>query len=155
MALEIEYKYLVIEEAWNKELAYEHRVIRQGYLQTDPNKTIRVRTKGLQGYLTIKGKAVGATRPEFEYEIPVDDANKLLDGFCTNLIDKTRYYVNHEGKTWEVDVFEGLNEGLIVAEIELNSEDEAYSLPNWVGENVTKDMRYANANLSIAPFSNW
>ncbi|MNQ93266.1 CYTH domain protein [compost metagenome] len=130
-------------------------MIRQGYLQTDPNKTIRVRTKGNQGYLTIKGKAVGASRLEFEYEIPVDEANELLDKFCSNLIDKTRYDVVHEGKTWEVDVFSGLNEGLIVAEIELTSEEETYTLPVWVGENVTSDMRYANSNLAVTPFSNW
>ncbi|SOD15165.1 CYTH domain-containing protein [Pedobacter xixiisoli] len=155
MAVEIEHKYLVLENIWDKEVAHDHMVIRQGYLQTDPNKTIRVRTKGPQGYLTIKGKAVGASRPEFEYEIPVEEANELLNHFCTNLIDKTRYYVVYEGKTWEVDVFGGLNEGLVVAEIELSSEGETYSLPSWAGENVTTDMRYANSNLTINPFSMW
>ncbi|MNK09093.1 CYTH domain protein [compost metagenome] len=155
MAVEIEFKYLIRKEVWSAELSHNHTVIRQGYLQTDPNKTIRVRTKGNQGYLTIKGKAVGASRLEFEYEIPVDEANELLDKFCSNLIDKTRYDVVHEGKTWEVDVFSGLNEGLIVAEIELTSEEETYTLPVWVGENVTSDMRYANSNLAVTPFSNW
>lgn len=155
MALEIEHKYLVVKEAWNTAFAHEHFVIRQGYLQTDPNKIIRVRTKGSKGYLTIKGKAVGASRLEFEYEIPVEEANELLDMFCTGIIDKTRYIVLYEGKTWEVDVFSGLNEGLIVAEIELASEEETYSLPTWIGENVTDDKKYANSNLSITPYTKW
>ncbi|RZJ48359.1 MAG: YbgC/FadM family acyl-CoA thioesterase [Chryseobacterium sp.] len=100
-------------------------------------------------------KKIPGVRIEFEYEIPVDEANELLDKFCSNLINKTRHYVIHEGKTWEVDVFSGLNEGLIVAEIELNSEEEKYALPVWVGENVTNDRRYANSNLALTPFSNW
>lgn len=113
MGVEIEHKYTVKSEAWNESFASESTLIRQGYMQTDPNKTIRVRTKGSKGYLTIKGKAIGATRLEFEYEIPVDDANVLLDKFCKDLIDKTRYIVLHDGKTWEVDVFSGTNQGLI------------------------------------------
>lgn len=155
MAVEIEHKYLVKIEEWNKVATTKYMEIRQGYLQTDPHKTIRVRTKGNQAYLTVKGKAVGASRLEFEYEIPVADANELLDKFCSNLIEKVRHYVIHEGKTWEIDVFTGLNAGLIVAEIELNSEDETYTLPSWAGANVTNEMKYANSNLSVTPFSRW
>lgn len=155
MAVEIEHKYLVEVEDWNNVVAVKNVQIRQGYLQTDPNKTIRVRTKGNQAYITIKGKSVGASRLEFEYEIPVADANELLDKFCSNLIEKVRHYVVHDGKTWEVDVFTGLNAGLIVAEIELNNEDETYTLPNWVGDNVTREVKYANSNLSVKPFSKW
>lgn len=155
MAVEIEHKYLVKLEEWTKVRTTKFTEIKQGYLQTDPNKTIRVRTKGNQAYITIKGKAVGASRLEFEYEIPLADAKELLDKFCSNLIEKVRYYLIHDGKTWEIDVFTGLNAGLIVAEIELNSEDETYTLPNWVGDNVTNDVRYANSNLSVTPFSKW
>lgn len=155
MGVEIEHKYLVKVAEWNNVQASDCVEIRQGYLQTDPNKTIRVRTKGNKAYFTIKGKAVGASRLEFEYEIPVADANELLDKFCSNLVEKVRHYVVHEGKTWEIDVFAGLNVGLIVAEIELNSEEEMYTLPNWVAENVTSEVKYANSNLSITPFSKW
>lgn len=155
MAVEIEHKYLVKVEEWNKVATTKCMEIRQGYLQTNPNKTIRVRTKGNQAYITIKGKAVGASRLEFEYEIPVADANELLDKFCSNLIEKVRHYIIHDDKTWEIDVFTGLNTGLIVAEIELNSEGETYTLPSWAGDNVTHEIKYANSNLSIMPFSRW
>jgi CYTH domain-containing protein len=124
-------------------------------LLTNPDKTIRVRTKGNNGYITIKGKTVGASRPEFEYEIPIADANELIDSFCANLIEKTRHIVIHDNKTWEIDEFKDLNEGLIVAEIELTSEDEKYSIPNWVDKNVTDDLRYANSNLTIKPYKTW
>lgn len=155
MAVEIEHKYLVKLVQWNSEAAFDSKEIRQGYLQTDPEKTVRVRTKGNQGYITIKGKAVGASRAEFEYEIPVADANELLNQFCSNLVEKTRYYIVHEHKTWEVDVFAGLNSGLIVAEIELTSEEETYTLPNWVEKNVTSELKYANSNLAVTPFAKW
>lgn len=155
MAIEIEHKYLVNKAEWNSIVADRYVEIRQGYLQTDPNKTIRVRTKGNQGFITIKGKSIGATRLEFEYEIPVADADELLDKFCSNLIEKLRYYIVHDHKTWEVDVFAGLNEGLIVAEVELDSEDQTYTLPIWVAENVTDNHSYANSNLAINPFSQW
>lgn len=155
MAIEIEHKYLVDQAEWDKSGAAEFVEIRQGYLQSDPDKTIRVRTKADKGYFTIKGKTMGASRLEFEYEIPLADANELLDKFCSQLIEKKRYHFVHNGKTWEVDVFEGLNQGLIVAEIELDSEQESYTLPNWIGDNVTNDVRYANSNLAIMPFSKW
>ena len=155
MPTEIEHKYLVQMYLW-KEVVPENSVeIKQGYLLTDPNKTIRVRTKGSQGYITIKGKSVGASRPEFEYEIPLKDALELLSNFSTSLIEKTRHYITYNNKLWEVDEFKGLNSGLILAEIELSDENENYSAPDWVGENVTDDQKYANSNLSIKPFTTW
>lgn len=155
MATEIEHKYLVNLDIWKSIIPKISFEIRQAYLQTDPEKTIRIRTKGKHGFITIKGKNVGASRLEFEYEIPIADANELINKFCSNLIEKTRHIVTHEGNDWEVDEFKGLNDGLIVAEIELTDESEKYSIPNWVGKNVTDDLRYANSNLTIKPFKSW
>ena len=155
MATEIEHKYLVKHDHWKNVQPDRSINIRQGYLLTDPDKTIRVRTSGDQGYLTVKGKSTGASRLEFEYEIPVADAIALLSVFCSNLIEKTRHMVTHAGKVWEVDVFRGDNDGLIVAEIELTHENENYSLPPWADKNVTNDARYANSNLSVKPFTTW
>jgi len=155
MATEIEHKYLVNAELWLQVEPKKSVEIKQGYLLTDPNKTVRVRTTGQVGFITIKGKTIGASRPEFEYEIPLADANQLIANFCNNVIEKTRHYIFTKNKTWEVDVFEGLNQGLIVAEIELNSEEELYQKPNWVTKNVTDDTNYVNSNLSIKPFSTW
>ena len=155
MATEIEHKYLVIKDIWGKVIPNKSVEIKQAYLLTDPEKTIRIRTKGNAGFITIKGKSNGASRLEFEYEIPIDDANDLINKFCSNLIEKTRHLVIHENHTWEVDEFKGLNAGLIVAEIELNSEDENYLIPDWIDKNVTDDLSYANSNLSIKPFSTW
>lgn len=155
MPTEIEHKYLVDESLWKNITPGKSVQVRQAYLLTDPDKTIRVRTKGEKGFITIKGRTTGASRPEFEYEIPLDEANELISRFCSNLIEKTRHYVAHEGKLWEVDVFEGLNAGLIVAEIELGSEEELYAKPVWVGMNVTRDAKYANSNLTMKPYSTW
>jgi CYTH domain-containing protein len=155
MATEIEHKFLVFKNIWEKVIPYKSVEIKQAYLLTDPEKTIRVRTKGNSGFITIKGKSNGASRLEFEYEIPIEDANELINKFCSNLIEKTRHIVIHDDNTWEVDEFKGLNEGLIVAEIELKSEDEKYSIPNWIDKNVTEDLRYANSNLTLKPFSTW
>ena len=155
MPTEIEHKYLVNTNLWSQVTPDKSVQIKQAYLLIDPNKTIRVRTDGEIGYITIKGKATGASRPEFEYSIPVDEANQLINDFCTNLIEKTRHYIIYDHKTWEVDVFEGLNSGLVVAEIELVNENENYIKPNWVEQNVTNDSKYANANLSIRPFNTW
>jgi CYTH domain-containing protein len=155
MATEIEYKYLVIKDIWKKVIPNKSVEIKQAYLLTDPEKTIRVRTKGNSGFITIKGKSTGASRLEFEYEIPIEDAIELINKFCSNLIEKTRHIVIHDNNTWEVDEFKGFNEGLIVAEIELTSEDEIYSIPDWIDKNVTEDLRYANSNLTIKPFTTW
>ncbi|MBS1634930.1 MAG: CYTH domain-containing protein [Bacteroidetes bacterium] len=155
MAIEIEHKYLVDMNLWKLVKPEKSVDIKQAYLLTDPDKTIRVRTKGAQGYITIKGRAVASSRPEFEYEIPLEDAHELIRYFCTNLVEKTRHLVTFEGKTWEVDEFHGANNGLMVAEIELNAEDEVYAKPAWVGNNVTADSRYANSQLAVKPFMSW
>jgi len=155
MPTETEHKYLVNLELWQQIIPDKSVHIKQAYLLTDPNKTIRIRTAGNSGFLTIKGKTIGASRPEFEYEIPIEEANQLIESFCSELIEKTRHYVVHENKTWEVDVFEGMNAGLIVAEIELEDEHEKYIKPNWITQDVTDDRRYANSNLSLNPFTIW
>lgn len=155
MGLEIEHKYLLKPESWNNVVPYKSVSLQQAYISTDPEKTIRVRTMNDKAYITIKGKASGARRLEFEYEIPLSDAHELIKNFSTNLVEKTRHYIDVGGKTWEVDEFKGANEGLFVAEIELVSEDEAYPLPDWVDLNITDDQRYANSNLALYPYSSW
>lgn len=155
MALEIERKFLVHHASWKEVVKPLGNEMRQGYLHADIDKTIRVRATNLKGFLTLKGKTIGATRSEFEYEIPKAEAIELLDLFATSELHKTRYEILFETYIWEVDVFHGKNEGLIVAEIELPSEDAVFSLPNWVAQEVTEDNRYYNANLSKTPFQEW
>jgi adenylate cyclase len=150
---EIERKYLVRGEAW-RELAPGLRY-RQGYLSTVKERTVRVRTVGDHGYLTVKGVTIGATRREFEYEIPGGDAVSLLELCEQPLVEKVRYRIPFGGLTWEVDEFEGVNRGLIVAECELSSEDQRIDLPPWIGEEVTGDPRYFNSNLIANPFTTW
>jgi CYTH domain-containing protein len=153
MATEIERKFLVREGPWREAGA---KTYRQGYLSTVKERTVRVRTINDKGYLTIKGISVGASRLEFEYEIPVEDAEELLDSLCEKpLIEKSRHKLDHGGLTWEVDVFFGENEGLIVAEVELQSENQVFERPDWVAEEVTSDPRYYNANLIKNPYGNW
>lgn len=155
MGKEIERKFLVDLEKWNKLSKPAGHHYRQGYLLTDPNKTIRVRLTDTNGYLTIKGKSSGISRPEFEYEIPNEEARELLDNFSVSELSKTRYKIEYMNKLWEVDVFEKDNEGLIVAEIELESEKEEFEKPDWVAKEVTEDERYYNSNLTQYPFKNW
>jgi len=155
MAIEIEHKYLVKQDLWNRILPSKSVRIKQGYLSTEPGKSIRVRVLDQQGFITIKGASVGPKRLEYEYEIPVQDAEELLDGFCTKLVSKVRHYVQYDNHTWEVDVFDGPNLGLVIAEIELQSEDELYSKPEWIDEDITHDFRYSNSNLSLNPYSTW
>ena len=153
MATEIERKFLVREGSWREAAAETYR---QGYLSTVKERTVRVRTINDKGYLTVKGISVGASRLEFEYEIPVEEANQLLDDLCEKpLIEKNRYQLESGGLTWEIDVFFGDNEGLIVAEVELQSEDQVLEKPDWVAEEVTTDPRYYNANLIKNPYSSW
>ncbi len=141
-------------EAW-KALA-AGTVYRQGYLSTVKERTVRVRTVGEKGFLTIKGVTTGVTRAEFEYEVPAADANAMLDGLCEKpLVEKTRYRIPLDGYTWEVDEFHGDNDGLVVAEVELKSADEKPPLPEWVGEDVSSDPRYFNSNLVKKPFKTW
>ena len=155
MALEIERKYLVDHKKWNKIDKPDGKLYRQGYLFGDENKTLRVRLTDSDAYLTIKGKTKDATRDEFEYKIPLADAQQLLDTFSERELSKTRYEISHQGKLWEVDVFHDANEGLIVAEIELDDEHEKFELPDWVTEEVTNDPRYYNSNLALLPFKKW
>lgn len=153
MAQEIERKFLVIGDAWRTE---EGTLIRQGYLHNDINGTVRVRTKGERAYLTVKGGQIGITRTEFEYEIPLEDANQMLDGLCQRpLIEKVRYEVHMDGFTWEIDEFLEENAGLVVAEIELENEDQEFPKPDWLGEEVSQEARYLNANLVKKPYSQW
>ena len=154
MGTEIERKFLVISDSWRKEAAGTR--YQQGYLCAVKERTVRVRAAGEKAFLTIKGKSQGISRSEYEYEIPLADARELLDTLCERpLIEKTRYKIKVERHTWEIDVFEGENQGLIVAEIELKSEDEPFARPDWVGAEVTSDTRYFNANLIKLPFSRW
>jgi len=154
MAKEIERKFLVKSGTWIPKAEGIH--FRQGYLNTQKERVVRVRIEGASAKLTIKGVMTGVTRPEFEYTIPVDDASILLDNLCEKpLIDKHRHKEVHGGKTWEIDVFHGDNEGLVVAEIELKAETETFVRPDWVGEEVSSDPRYFNANLLKHPFKSW
>ena len=153
MAKEIERKFLINKDQFkpNDEGDY----IAQGYLSSTPERTVRVRIKNNRGYLTVKGKNTGIIRSEFEYEIPVNDAKELLELCEPSIIVKRRYNINVNGSKWEVDVFEGDNEGLIVAEIELASENETFSKPDWVAKEVSSDVRYYNSHLSKHPFKSW
>ncbi len=155
MGVEIERKYLVLQEKWDNLVKPEGLFFRQGYLLTDPNKTIRVRLTENAGYLTIKGLSVGASRPEFEYIIPADEAKELLDNFAVAEIKKVRYKISFDNKVWEIDEFLGDNLGLIIAEIELNDEAEKFNLPDFIGEEVTGNNKYYNSSLSVNPFKNW
>jgi CYTH domain-containing protein len=154
MGIEIEKKFLLTGMEW-KQLA-TGTAYRQGYLSSVKERTVRVRTIDDKGFLTVKGISVGAVRREYEYEIPADDARALLDELCEKpIIEKNRYKVEYRGFTWEIDEFFGENEGLVVAEIELESEDQLFDKPDWVGEEVTGDPRYFNSNLIKQPFSSW
>lgn len=147
MAKEIEYKYLVKDDSYKKMQKGEAHII-QGYLCREKDCTVRVRIKDNRGYITVKGLTHGASRDEFEYEIPLADAHAIL-GMCGSaIIDKTRHYVNYEGHLWEVDEFLGRLAGLVVAEIELKAADEKYSLPPFIGENVTGNPAFYNSSLS-------
>lgn len=154
MGVEIERKFLVRGDAWR---ALGQPVLqRQGYLSPHPDRVVRVRIEGALAMLTIKSRNVGASRGEWEYPIPVDEAQVLLDTVCEQpVIEKFRRRIVHDGMTWEVDQFLGANQGLVVAEIELSSEDQAFSTPDWVGAEVTGEARYYNANLIRHPFSSW
>ena len=148
--VEIERKFLVSDDSWRTDA--QGQKIQQGYLSRNDATVVRVRIYGEQAFLTVKGKQVGITSPEFEYEIPLADAAAMLEFAEGALVEKTRYRVEHAGHTWEVDEFEGLNRGLILAEIELDSEDELFSLPSWVGREVSQDPRFKNSRLSLEPY---
>ena len=153
---EIERKFLVTSNDF-KTLAFTQNRIEQGYLNSNPERTVRVRIKGTKGFLTIKGKGneTGTTRLEWEKEITVSEAELLLPLCEKGAIAKIRYEVNVGKHVYEVDVFSGENDGLVVAEIELTSEDEIFEKPEWLGKEVTGDIRYYNAYLSNNPFKSW
>ncbi|CAG1023386.1 Inorganic triphosphatase [Patescibacteria group bacterium] len=155
MATEIEHKFLLANDDWRGEVS--HSVCyRQGYLSSQPTSSIRVRISDNQAWLNIKSATIGTHRQEFEYEIPKADADEILNHLCKKpLIEKTRYFVEHQGHTWEIDVFEGDNQGLIVAEIELSEVGENFAKPSWLGEEVTHDLRYYNNNLANTPYTSW
>lgn len=154
MHLEIERKFLVRSDEWRH--GQTGTLYRQGYLSTDPGRTVRVRRAGGRAWLTIKGLTEGISRTEFEFEIPAEDAEELLQTLCLQpVIEKTRYVVSHRGRTWEVDVFSGANEGLVLAEVELNNENDVVDLPAWVGDEVSGDPRYYNASLVDDPYAGW
>ncbi|HLV40905.1 MAG TPA: CYTH domain-containing protein [Brumimicrobium sp.] len=147
MAIEIERKFLVLKEKWLAVKPSEGMHIVQGYLYKSPEKTIRVRTKGNQGFITIKGKTENISRAEYEYEIPKVEADELLSLFCPKKIDKVRYELSFDGFVWEVDEFVTPNPGLILAEIELSDENEVFNLPDWIGKEVSNQTKYYNANM--------
>jgi CYTH domain-containing protein len=156
MATEIERKFLLKSDAWKSVADGPGTVIRQGYLASGGKCTVRVRVKGEHAWVTIKGPTIRSSRPEFEYPIPVHDAAEMLDSLCgAPLIDKTRYTVKHGGVIFEIDEFHGENTGLTVAEVELESEDQAVDLPDWIGGEVTGDPRYYNSNLARSPYRQW
>ncbi len=153
MGMEIERKYLLKSQEWRALGNPIHYA--QGYLVADGKRTVRVRIAGEKGFLTIKGKSNGISRLEFEYPVPVEDAQQLIQLCPVPVIEKYRTRILFEGKVWEVDEFEGENKGLILAEIELVSEDENFVVPPWIGEEVTGDIRYFNSQLAIHPFGSW
>ncbi|MGK7954332.1 MAG: CYTH domain-containing protein [Crocosphaera sp.] len=155
MGIEIERKFLVINDNW-RSLA-QGKVYRQGYISTN-NKmtTVRVRIIGEQAYLTIKSQTEGISRQEFEYPIPFEDGKIMLDNLCDRpLIEKTRYQINHDSLIWEIDEFQGENQGLIIAEVELENESQIINLPDWVGKEVSDDPKYYNVNLTKSPYQTW
>lgn len=154
MGQEIERKFLVVGTPWQE--WPPGMEIRQGYLSLDPARSVRVRIAGEQAWLTIKGLTRGWRRAEFEFAIPATDAGEMLASLATGaLVEKTRYTVGHEGHRWDVDVFRGENAGLAVAEIELESEDESFAMPPWLGAEVSDDPRYFNLSLAKLPWHRW
>ena len=154
MGKEIERKFLLKGDSWRalaKGVKY-----RQGYLNSIKERVVRVRIIDNQGFLTVKGITSGASRLEFEYEIPLTDAAVMLDELCEKpLIEKNRYKIEHAGLIWEIDEFVGENQGLVVAEVELKSEDQSFEAPEWIGQEVSGEPKYFNSNLILNPYSRW
>ncbi len=154
MGTEIERKYLVSSEAWRP--GYESRRLRQGYLAVGPPASVRVRVSGSKAYLNIKQSTLDISRDEFEYPLPVEDAEFMLANLCQGrLVEKMRHLVRFGGLVWEVDIFEGANAGLVVAEVELERADQPVELPPWVGREVSGEARYLNSSLAQRPYSEW
>jgi adenylate cyclase len=154
MGVEIERKFLVGSDAWRPHVgAGQH--LRQGYLSADADATVRVRTDGTGGWITIKGRTDGIRRAEFEYAIAPGDAEELMALCGEHVVDKIRYRIPQGARVWEIDEFLGSNAGLITAEIELSAPDEGFDRPEWLGPEVSHDPRYANSNLALRPFGSW
>ena len=153
MAVEIEKKFLVSSDAWRA--GEPGKEIRQGYLCRDPERSVRVRIKGNEGFLTVKGATSGISRSEHEYRIPVEDARELLALCLPPILEKVRYERWHEGRCWEIDEFWGANAGLILAEVELPDATASLTLPPWAGDEVSDDPRYFNLALAAHPWSEW
>jgi len=155
MAKEIERKFLISSDAWRDEVGASCRYA-QGYLSSSEKVSIRIRSSGERAFLNFKSATLGISRTEYEYEVPLADADDMLANFCDGpLIEKVRYFVKRGEHIWEIDVFEGDNAGLVVAEIELKSEDEAFERPHWIGAEVSDDPRYYNVCLVTHPYSEW
>ncbi len=155
MAIEIEHKFLLANDDW-RALVSHSATYRQGYLSSDEHSSMRVRVADDKAWLNIKSATIGTQRQEFEYEIPVSEANEILDSLCHKpLIEKTRYFVTYDKHVWEIDEFAGENQGLIVAEVELDEVGENFSKPSWLGLEVTEDIRYYNNQLSKHPYCEW
>lgn len=155
MPTEIERKFLVIDGAWRAQ-AHRRQLYRQGYLASGSQCSVRVRVGGEQAWLGLKGRVRGASRLEYEYSIPVGEANEILDQLCdSGLVEKIRHWVCFAGHEWEVDEFLGANAGLVMAELELDREDEEFERPPWLGLEVTHDLRYYNSSLAVHPFNSW
>lgn len=156
MGKEIEHKFLVKNDQWRNQVS-GFVAIRQAYIRTKHQlSTVRVRIAGKQGWVTFKCATSGITRDEYEYPIPLNEALEMLKNLCdTEIIVKTRYFVKYDDKQWVVDIFEGRNAGLTIAELEVASEQESFSIPPWLGADVTSDHRYSNWALAITPYSEW
>jgi len=153
MAIEIERKFRVNSSEWKP--SSTGKSIRQGYLSITDKFSMRVRIKGSKGFICIKRQETGFTRSEFEYDIPLEDAEVLLQMSPYPLIEKTRYKEKYENHIWEIDIFHGNNNGLVIAEIELESEKDIFDTPKWILEEVTDDSKYLNQNLAINPYNSW
>lgn len=154
MPKEIERKFLVLDDSYKK--LTRGVLYKQGYLNSLPDRTVRVRVFDQKGFITVKGKAKGLTRLEYEYGIPYNDAVEMIELLCEKpVIEKLRFKLEANGSTWEVDEFLGDNEGLVIAEIELESEEQEFEKPSWVGEEVTMYSKYSNSNLVKAPYKTW
>ncbi len=155
MALEIEHKFLLSNEDWRQHVSHSVH-FKQGYLTSTKKNSVRVRISDKHAWLNIKSAVAGSHRQEYEYEIPLTEANEILETLCHKpLIEKTRHYVFHDKHTWEIDEFMGDNAGLIVAEIELTKLNETFTKPTWIGQDVTLDLRYYNNNLCKKPYKEW
>jgi len=154
MAMEIEKKFLVKDDKYRSLAA--STLFRQGYLSVDAERTVRVRSYNGKGFLTVKGKTKFCSREEYEYDIPIQDAESMLDNLCVRpIIEKVRYFLTYDDRKWVVDEFLGVNKGLVIAEIELESEHQIFKKPEWIGNEVTSDLRYYNSNLVENPYQSW